>query len=261
MEIFDKDTEYDPVVAEHIPTEPVWNWKLALAILAVFAGGVMLMLMVQTRLFAMWRGEGLIDDIGTEVTPAISLTNLIGMSVAGIGSIWLVMIVWRKRTWSDLGFKLLSSRWLWSSVWLAIALILVRILIGTLLAVLYPSLAEGMEEVLFSADNNLLTNLILLILIGIVIPIWEELFFRGFLYKWSRNRLGMWAAISLNALLFGIVHMIPLQMLLAAMMAFALAWIYERSNSLWAPILMHMINNLAIGISTIWLIHTGYVVM
>jgi membrane protease YdiL (CAAX protease family) len=53
---------------------------------------------------------------------------------------------------------------------------------------------------------------------------------------------------------FGIFHLIPLQMFLAGIMGIALAWIYERSNTLWAPILMHMINNLIVGLFSIWLL-------
>lgn len=250
----DKEQLVNPELTEHSGS-PIWNWKLALATLALICLGVALLVMLQARLLSDRFGTALIDP-GNDVilTTRVIMITFIGLTAVSIGSIWLVMIVWGKRTWRDLGFKPLTRKWSWLSVWLAIALIIVRILIGTVLAVRYPSLAEGMEDMLFTPDNDLLTSIAILVLIAFVVPIWEELFFRGFLYKWSRNRFGMWAAIGLNAMIFGVVHMIPLQMLLAALMGFALAWIYERSNSLWAPILMHMINNLIVGVSTIWLI-------
>lgn len=250
----DKEQLVNPELTKHSGS-PIWNWKLALATLALICLGVALLVMLQARLLSDRFGTALIDP-GNDVilTTRVIMITFIGLTAVSIGSIWLVMIVWGKRTWRDLGFKPLTRKWFWLSVWLAIALIIVRILIGTVLAVRYPSLAEGMEDMLFTPDNDLLTSIAILVLIAFVVPIWEELFFRGFLYKWSRNRFGMWAAIGLNAMIFGVVHMIPLQMLLAALMGFALAWIYERSNSLWAPILMHMINNLIVGVSTIWLI-------
>jgi membrane protease YdiL (CAAX protease family) len=255
MEFIDKDRLDDREVVDGARTYPVWNWKLALATLGLFSLGVVLLIMLQARLLSDRFGTALLDpgnDVG--LTTRVILVTFFGLTAVGIGSIWLVIVVWGKRTWRDLGFRPLSRKWQQVSMWLAIGLVVVRVLIGTLLAVRYPALTEGMEDMLFTAENDLLTTIAVLILVAFVIPIWEELFFRGFLYKWSRNRLGMWAAISLNALLFGVFHLIPLQILLAAMMGFALAWIYERSDSLWAPILMHMINNLIVGVSSVWLI-------
>jgi uncharacterized protein len=253
-------------VNNHIPvidSEPgqdklparVWNWKLAVATLALFSLGVLLLVLLQARLLTDWFGDPLIN-VGNEagMTARVILITFLGLTAVGIGSIWLVVIWWGKRTWRDLGFQPVTLKWLRISIWLAVVLVFVRMLIGTLLALQYPSLAEGMEDMLFTSDNDLLTTFELLLLIAFVIPIWEELFFRGFLYKWFRNRLGVWGAIALSALVFGVFHLIPLQMLLAGIMGVALAWVYERSDSLWAPILMHSINNLIVGVFSIWLL-------
>jgi uncharacterized protein len=255
MEPIDTNQLENPEIVNQARFSRVWTWKLALATLGLFSLGVVLLVMLQARLLTDFFGEALIAvDRDAGVTTRAILLTFIGLTAVGIGSIWLVVIVWGKRTWSDLGFQPLSIKWLRISVWLAIVLVFVRMIIGALLAVRYPSLAEGMEDILFTADNDLLTTLGVLVLIAFVIPLWEELFFRGFLYKWFRNRLGVWAAIGLSALLFGVFHLIPLQMLLAGVMGIALAWVYEHSESLWAPILMHMINNLIVGVFSIWLL-------
>lgn len=255
MDIFEKRSVNDPSATYSTPNETVWNWKLALATLVFFSIGVGLLVLLPARLLPELAGSTVMTALDTQTSTWMIIASTFGLTVAGIGSIWLVMIVWRKRTWRELGFRPLTSRWIRISLWLSIGLMILRVIIGTLIAVNFPSLAEGLEEMLFSPDNGLLTTIAIIILTAIIVPIWEELFFRGFLYKWSRNRLGIWMGISLNAVLFGLVHVIPLQVFLAAVMGFALAWVYERSNSLWAPILMHMFNNLVVGISTIWLIY------
>jgi hypothetical protein len=255
MEFTDKIMEEILETPTEQVTIPLWNWKTVLTTLVLFFLGIALLMILQALLLTDVFGKALIDiNLDQEMTSRVILLTLLGLTATGIGSIWLSVIVIGKRSWRQLGFKPLTKNWLRISIGLALVLVFVRVVIGTVLAVRYPSLAEGMEDLLFTPGTDLLTNLGLLLLIALVIPIWEELFFRGFLYKWFRNRLGMWAAIGLSALVFGIFHLIPLQMFLAGIMGIALAWIYERSNTLWAPILMHMINNLIVGLFSIWLL-------
>lgn len=236
-------------------TTPVWNWERALATLALFSLGFVVLFILQAWLLTDRFGEALLDfGENNDITASLVILTFLGLTAVCIGSIWLVVIVWGKRSWRDLGFRPISRRWLKISVWLAAILVVVRVILGTSLALRYPSLAEGMDDLLFTEGNDLFTNLGMLVLIGILVPIWEELFFRGFLYKWFRNRMSVWVAIGFSALLFGAFHLIPLQMFLAAVMGIALAWIYERSDTLWAPIIMHAVNNLIVGVFAILLL-------
>lgn len=82
-------------------------------------------------------------------------------------------------------------------------------------------------------------------LIAGLAPISEELFFRGFLFSGLRSRLALWPAAVIAGLIFGLVHaptgvttVIPL-----AGLGVGLCWLYERTGSLWPPILAHAINN------------------
>jgi membrane protease YdiL (CAAX protease family) len=78
-------------------------------------------------------------------------------------------------------------------------------------------------------------------------PLSEEIFFRGFMYGGLRRRLPWWAAALIAGLVFGLLHYtgpdsIGVVPQLAAL-GFILAWLYERTGSLWPPILMHGLNN------------------
>lgn len=234
---------------------PVWNLKSAAATIVLFFFGFGILLFLQAWLLSSRYGDALLElGENTAITGTVVILTYVGLTVVGVGSIWLVVIVLGKRSWRELGFRPLVQKWLNISIWLAAILVVVRVVIGAFLALRFPSLTEGVEDLLFTPDNDMLTNLEMLVLIGVLVPVWEELFFRGFLYKWFRNYWGVWPSIVLSALLFGVFHIIPLQILLAAIMGVALAWIYERSNTLWAPILMHAVNNLIVGVFAILLL-------
>ena len=77
-----------------------------------------------------------------------------------------------------------------------------------------------------------------------LVPLWEETFFRGFVHNWLRNRLSFWPATLISAALFGIFHLNLVQGFAAFLLGLVLAWLYEKADSLWAPITLHVTNNL-----------------
>ena len=73
----------------------------------------------------------------------------------------------------------------------------------------------------------------------------EEMFFRGFVFSGLRSRMSVWPAAVISGLVFGLVHaptgittVIPL-----AVFGVALAWLYDRTGSLWPSVTAHAINN------------------
>jgi membrane protease YdiL (CAAX protease family) len=84
-----------------------------------------------------------------------------------------------------------------------------------------------------------------LVMVGIITPIWEEIFFRGFLYPALITATGRPAALLLSSLIFGAIHFhIPtLAPLTLAGLAFALA--YEITGRLGCAIALHGVFNLA----------------
>lgn len=83
-------------------------------------------------------------------------------------------------------------------------------------------------------------------LIVIAAPISEEMFFRGFMYGGLRRSLSIWPAALISAAVWGSLHLgagnigVAVQL---AVFGVILAWLYERSGTLWAPVLAHAINN------------------
>jgi hypothetical protein len=85
------------------------------------------------------------------------------------------------------------------------------------------------------------------ILTGIAIvfmaPIAEEVFFRGFIFAGLRRYLNLPIAGSLSGALFALAHGDPGLILPFAGVGLVLAFVYERSGSLWAPIGVHFVFN------------------
>ena len=78
---------------------------------------------------------------------------------------------------------------------------------------------------------------------AVVAPIAEETFFRGFLFAALRKDYPSWAAAGCTALIFAAGHMVPGAIFPLYVLGFLLAWLRERTGSLWPSIAMHMLNN------------------
>ena len=79
--------------------------------------------------------------------------------------------------------------------------------------------------------------------LGIVIPVAEELMFRGVLYKRFRERQGFWYSALCSAILFAFMHSNATQMMYSFLLGVFLCYIYEKFGSFKAPVSLHIILN------------------
>ena len=79
--------------------------------------------------------------------------------------------------------------------------------------------------------------------IVIVAPVSEELIFRGLLYTWLRRKYGVLAAVFGSGAIFAAYHFDPAQFFFLWLAGAVFAVVYERSRSLVAPMLSHMLMN------------------
>ena len=78
---------------------------------------------------------------------------------------------------------------------------------------------------------------------AVAAPIGEEVFFRGLLYNSLKQKLNVRAAIVISGFIFALVHFGPLAILIIFPMGMLLAYVYERTGSLWVTICMHGVHN------------------
>jgi membrane protease YdiL (CAAX protease family) len=89
------------------------------------------------------------------------------------------------------------------------------------------------------------------LMVIVVAPICEEVFFRGFLFRILRIRMSFWIAAALDGVIFGLVHGSFVILPVLAVLGVALCWVYERTGSLVPAIAIHAFNNMiAYGATT-----------
>jgi membrane protease YdiL (CAAX protease family) len=84
----------------------------------------------------------------------------------------------------------------------------------------------------------------------ILAPIAEEVFFRGVVFNaWLREGGRRWAYIG-SAALFAVIHLSLVSLLPIFLLGLALAWVYERTGNLLAPIAMHAtVNGISVALA------------
>jgi membrane protease YdiL (CAAX protease family) len=127
-----------------------------------------------------------------------------------------------------------------------------RIAVAVIGAVVGTARAEAMSEqehltdVLAGILQRPLTTaqiVWIVLLVCVLVPIGEEMFFRGFVYGTLR-RWGVVAATILSALFFGAVHQQIVHFLPIVILGVILAVLYERTGSLLPAMVVHAVNNL-----------------
>lgn len=107
----------------------------------------------------------------------------------------------------------------------------------------YMTFEESQIEML----KNFLTGdhiiLLTLIHVGLVPSVCEEVLFRGYFQRALEKSWGIWAAIIIGGLLFGIYHIRLTQVIPLSVIGMLLAWIVWKSDSLLPAMAGHFVNN------------------
>lgn len=83
-------------------------------------------------------------------------------------------------------------------------------------------------------------------------PLLEEVLFRGAIQGLLMRFFGRpWPAIVVAALVFGVFHMNPVQIVYATLLGIVLGWIYYRTGSLLSVIVGHVLNNSLAVVTTL----------
>ena len=176
--------------------------------------------------------------IGAAVRPVIALAVHLAL-----GSVLLALAARRETGFTDLGFTRPASLYpavtvvaMYACALVAWALALAALRAVTGAAVLDPG--DGID----AGDGVLLIALngAQVIVMG---PIVEETLFRGLLFRGLRGYWTFWPAALASGIWFGALHLSASGFPLHVVGGVLYAWAYERSGSLWPPILAHAFIN------------------
>jgi len=136
-------------------------------------------------------------------------------------------------------------------------------LIGTILCFIryIPFFISLITNPRITADYSTYLNLSgfhfvwMLILSIIVVPLAEEVVFRGFVYRLIQQKTSIISAAAISSLIFATLHGIkPGWLINHFLLGLFCCYAYSRSNSIWSSVLTHMGNN------AIWYLCTGLLV-
>ncbi|MBI4673784.1 MAG: CPBP family intramembrane metalloprotease [Chloroflexi bacterium] len=228
-------TETNSTVLKTAPRVPAWR---DLILYVVIGGGGFIVASVIA---------GAVMHVETMTLP-VSLVAYTLNIVFFAGSVLVVGVARGKLSLRAIGFfpPRLSAQWFGRAIVLSLALLPLRGVVG-LLAQSVSGDLNGLQErmnLIAPASFTWFGFIATLLGAGILVPIAEELFFRGALFTWFRTRYNFPLALLASSALFALGHLDALGVVASSfVLALANAWVFEKSKTLWAPIIMHITTN------------------
>lgn len=165
-------------------------------------------------------------------------------------SVYFLVFTIKKRNFIEyLGFKRISKK---NMIWTSIAgfACYVFISIGWIIVLSnekimsIPKITQTLDNYSEIVEPLMKGNILFIILIvGVVVPIFEEILFRGLIFNKLRSNMNIYLALILQAILFGIFHMNIIQGVYTFLLAIIIGLTFIWLKSIWAPIIIHVIFN------------------
>ena len=228
------------------PRWPWWFGPVAMVTGAVAAGTVSLLLGVVLG------ATGTIDSEEPTSMPLFTIVGTVVVDAIFVAAAVLFAAIKRRPKAWHFGFR--RTRF-----WPAVGLAALGMAAFYAFAAVYSLLVPVDAEQTVTQDLGLREGGLLLVLGGILVvvvaPVAEELFFRGFFYKALRTNLSILPAALIDGALFGLIHFTTPDSLLIlpilGVLGFAFCLVYERTGSLYPVIALHALNNaIAFGVQT-----------
>lgn len=201
------------------------SWKDVLALLGVFLAATVLSSLV----------AGLLQKAGILSAGLGTFVAYVLQFVLTIAFAWIQR---RRRMPREVtGLKFGLSRVDFTVIlWGMIVVLATGLVIEPLLALLPDAFMEAISSLMGRGGWMMLTSIV-------VAPILEEILFRGIIQDSLTYKYGPWKGIVLGAAVFGIVHIIPQQVINAFLIGLVLGYIYYQTRSLIPVMVIHCINN------------------
>lgn len=220
---------------ESVPITAPWRaWQATIATVLVFLLSQIVLIL-------------LLVLVGLELE-SLSTAATIGTGLA-TSTVTLLLAWWFASWFGSNPKKSLGLHKPTTNIWPIVGLgmlvfIIVSALSASLVERLWPSFDPAQEQDLgLGQIDTPLEYISTFILLVMVAPLVEEVVFRGILFSgWRRHGFIIGAFVS--SLFFGLAHWQPNVVLATIVLGWILAYLYEKTGSLWAPIALHSAKNL-----------------
>ena len=172
-------------------------------------------------------------DVNSKPLPVIIISSVSSL-------LTIILFAWRK--WFPL-----TKTYLQTHPWTTLLWVVVLSL-GTIIPSEWMQEQLGMEmpEELERLMTQLLSSPAGYVAVGILVPLAEEIVFRGAILRTLLRLLPgnwHWGAIIISALIFGAVHGNMVQFVHATLLGLLLGWMYWRTDSIIPGVVLHWVNN------------------
>jgi membrane protease YdiL (CAAX protease family) len=93
-------------------------------------------------------------------------------------------------------------------------------------------------------SRGMLGGICVVLLGGIIVPVCEEIIFRGVVFQGFLSKTPFWVASIASSLIFALMHMEISSVLPIFAMGMIFCYSYKKSGSLLVPIAIHCVNNI-----------------
>lgn len=198
--------------------------------------------------------SGLVGALFPEINLGVSFLLFLANFVCLGGTTYLLGVRRGKISWQGLGLRPFRWSWQWLLIGAGVAILLLpgRAVLGLLVQMLIEGNLDSLQ-----ARSDLIMGGALefswigffstLVGAGLLVPISEELYFRGLLHTWFWGKTErVWLRVLASGTIFALAHADSISVVAASfVIGLVNAYAYERTRSLFIPIIIHMTTNSA----------------
>lgn len=184
-------------------------------------------------LYARWFNNDLYA--GTLMGMTIAITLLLG--------VYFIALHPKRLSFQEVGLKSFHKKdWkiiIWFTLFTMAGVVLFAVIVEWM-----GDTVDNHKTASLMENMSFFTIVIAFISAAIISPIYEEIFYRGFIYRWLRTRLGVTEAVVLSSLIFTAAHIPTFNVMPVNFFGgvlFALA--YEKTNSVVPSMIIHGLSN------------------
>lgn len=212
-----------------------WSWKeltLLLVLVLVFVPIFIEYLLMQA----------LTDAIQNDLYSG----TLIGfiMSIVFTLGVYFIAIKPKKLFWEEVGLQRFPKTYWGAIIGWTIVLIIGSILLSFVFELLFQIGTDNSKTESLQKKLSAINFMVAFVSAAIISPIYEEIFYRGFLYRWFRSKYGIFIGMFVSSFIFMIVHIPTFNSLPYTFLAgLIFAWTYEKTNSVYPAMIIHALFN------------------
>jgi uncharacterized protein len=221
-----------------------WNWLdglISILVLVVILVGIYF---GTSKLISVLNGRQLIN-LNISNIDNLTFSIFYGIQVLlMLGVVWFFAIYWRRSGFRDLGFRYYSiGKTIWYTLLSLVLIFVISFVYVLILQKVFGIDAPASKIDELVASGNVSGN-ILIVVTAAIAPLCEEVYFRGFLYPAFRKNFGVVIGIFLSSVVFAAAHLDLYSFFPIMVIGWILAFMYEKTKSIFPVIFLHSIYNL-----------------